>query len=717
MADSLNVIWSKFFDQRTKPLWDRFSGYYRAVVVETNDPLRMHRLRFKCPDMHDFDLKPEECPWAVPAFDMGTKRHGRWAHPYIGDWVWITFERNNPNAPVWVGLANPTRRKFYSYPSVFGKTPVPVNEEGKPQSPPADYNEEYLPKDERPMSHGWQDRYGNLELHSSTGFYPKEHDEAPAPAGADGVQKGQFQASRNKPKINEPDVKQITKLSKYGNFIILGDQGYWWKKDGGSGEFEGDFDKDEQFEIKRWKYLQRLLNEDQPASARDGSPVPFADQRRIEQKTRYGHKIEMRDVGWAQPGPIGSKSRPGEYDTPAYLSKEDKQDFRWIKLRTKAGMLIQLYDKGSHPNDDKFVKRKLIEETAHQTEEEHKYWKDKDARFIRVVTRYGFKFVLDDRGSDDKDAEGMENPRGNGALLKGRRTPGAAVKRSEGDPRGFYFEFNENDELNHLTIGSPLGITFEQNDRYEYAMLATSLGGDYSRPWQKLKENEFLLKPMMAEDPEHGAHHLKLDHENEYIRLKTRSGQGCSPDHVVNETGVDAGWAYTEQGFEARDGSLGDGPWVEVVDCDGRGIWFSHKNEVSVWRARIGSYMIQYMDEQSKTICIVNGDPQDQDTAVKVLCSGTVDIYGADKVNIMSSIGNVNIKAENGNINLQAGETKLTIDHLKPQIRTNAEITKDPDDAGSILFPDLPPIEPTDRGQTYNGPFEEVDSKVVEHPV
>ena len=66
MSDNLNVVWSKFFSHRTRTLWERFPGHYRALVVETNDPLNMYRVRFKCPDLHDFDLPSEDCPWAVP---------------------------------------------------------------------------------------------------------------------------------------------------------------------------------------------------------------------------------------------------------------------------------------------------------------------------------------------------------------------------------------------------------------------------------------------------------------------------------------------------------------------------------------------------------------------------------------------------------------------------------------------------------------------------
>jgi hypothetical protein len=64
---------------------------------------------------------------------------------------------------------------------------------------------------------------------------------------------------------------------------------------------------------------------------------------------------------------------------------------------------------------------------------------------------------------------------------------------------------------------------------------------------------------------------LKIDYENEYIRLKTRAGGGQGPDKPSNPTGVEQ--SELNQGLEARDGSNGDGPWLELVDCQNRGMW------------------------------------------------------------------------------------------------------------------------------------------------
>ena len=260
MSD-MEMTWNKFFQARSETLWKRFPGQYRALVVETNDPLCMFRIRVKCPDLHDFDLNDSDCPWASPAFDMGSKREGRWSHPYIGDWVWVAFERNHPYGIIWTGFATPTRRKYYPLASIFQPTPIALTSNGAIAGPANDYNNEYLPKDGRPMSHGWSDRYGNLDIHNSVGFYPLEHAAQPPPPDFDAIQNAAFQQRQNPPQVNAPDTKYMLRHTKYGSGFILSDQGYWWKKQGDDGEFSGDVAQDEAFEIERWKYIQQLVNE------------------------------------------------------------------------------------------------------------------------------------------------------------------------------------------------------------------------------------------------------------------------------------------------------------------------------------------------------------------------------------------------------------------------------------------------------------------------
>jgi hypothetical protein len=708
--------WDELCKIRTQPLWEKFPGHYRALVVETNDPLNMYRIKFKCPDMHDFDLTAAQCPWAVPSPELGGKRAGRFVHPVIGDWVWITFERQHPYGPIWVGFANPTRRKIYTYPQIYSKTPVSVNETGQPETAPEDYDKDYLPKDGRPMAHGWSDRYGNLELHSSVGFYPTEHKEPPPPPEHDAIQGADFKQQSLKPEVNSPDKKYMARVTKYGHIFIMGDQGYQWKKDDATqvGEFYGDFAKDEEYETKRWLSLQKLLNDNVPNAAdKDG------DQRKQLMLTRYGHRIEMRDVGWAQKGPVESMSRPGEYGPPRILSNEETNDYRWIKLRTKGGMLFQMYDKGFNPKDDKFVSRNLIEESGVKSEQEDKYWGDRDARWVRIITRYGIKMVLDDRGSSPTDATNLEDPRGIGVLLKGRRSPASKQRTITGNPRGFFWEFNERDDANQTMWGSPLGQTMEINDRYQYIILASSLGTGWVPKWQGIKDNEFVLKPAMLVNPERNSHHLKIDHDNEYIRFKTRANKGARPDAPANPSGVRAN--ELNQGVEARDGSKGNGPWVEIVDSQNRGMWFSKQRQLGIWRGSTNRQMYQWIDDRQRKIVIYNNE-----------ANGVVEIYANTQVNVITN-DSINLRADKnifiraGNtIQMQAAGTLFTLSD--GNIQTNATFNGPkvnaficgvfpgpgggcPNSGGSQVMripQPSPPGQrsPTDRGLTYNKPYE-----------
>lgn len=714
MSDNLSMVWGKFFKHRTKTLSERFPGHYRAIVVETNDPLNIYRVRFKCPELHNFDLPAEDCPWAVPAPYLGGKATGSFHHPCIGDWVWITFEKQHPYGPIYTGFADPTRRQMYTLPQISSPTPLPLNAEGKPaEKLPQDYKKEYLPKDGRPMQTGMVDRYGNMEIVSAVGFYPKEHAEAPPAPDFDPLTKQKFSQTNPKPEINDPDKKYILKATKYGNLLLLGDQGYYWKKEDKDekkyGEFTGEAVEDQEFEQKRWLQLQSLVNEDKH-STKD----PDSDQRRNMLMTRYGHKFEMRDVGYAQPGPHDNTAREGEQGSGRYLSKETVRDQRWIKLRSKGGMLIELNDSGVNPKKDKNVQKTLLDEVKSE-QELAKEWENRDSRFIRFNTRYGYKLVLDDRGSDKEDPVANETPRGNGILLKGRRSPGTGGSQPSGDPRGFFFQFIENDLGNSSTWGSPMGHVVELNDRYQYMLLSSTLGKDYSAPYKGLIDIEYVRQPAMGRDPEKTSHHLKLDHQNEYIRLKTRCGKGPKPENAIGST------TGENQGIEARDGTNGDGPWVELVDSENRGLWFSKNTGITVLRAKEGSNMYVYMDDISKKIAIYNNNIEG---SIDLYCLGSINIKSGADVNIDAG-GSISMRSL-GAMKLQGSSTKLSLvsdlqtNGIFRAQRTISELIRVPQPGGletnQLFPPTLPKTAPTDRGKTYNEPFEVIPEDEIRHP-
>lgn len=635
-------------------------GWYRALVVETNDPLNLRRIRIKLPEFHDYDIKPEDAQWAIPAPSSGGKRNGRFENVCIGDSVWISFEKGCIYNPIWHGIATPTRRGLYPIPSVYTETPDMIKHDGTVKSV-NDYDKDYLPKDGRPMSSGWTDRYGNFEISSAVGFFPKEHTERPADPGQDTIKEQPF-VVKELAEQNNPDAKYFVRGSKYGTFEVIGDQGYKWNE-----EFKGDVVEDEEFEIKRWKYIQRLLCEDEPKDK---------DQRRWEVRTRAGHKGEFRDVGW-------NKTRDGELGDQVTIS-DSKLDQRWIKFRTKGGILWQMSDVGSDPTEDEFYKRHLIEECGTATEKEDEYFKDKDFRMFRVITRHGFKLALDDRGTHKTAADKEETPRGNGLLIKGRRSPGRATT---GNPIGFYWEFNENEDAQRLTFGTPLGAVFQMSDDLEYTLLCQSVP-KYPMPWQGIKENEFLLKPVVMESPETESHHFKIDHQNEYIRFKTRAGKGAGPFTRVVKSDTSL---LHQQGVEFRDGTNGDGAWAELVDGRNRGIWLSTRYKLGIWRAEAAKSIYIWFDENKDEICIVNRQS-----------TGKIKIYSNSNIDLISG----------GTINIQAG--KDIILKAGNQVKSNKRVVISDSDA--VAPPTVPDkIFPADRGETYNKP-KEMDIKEVQHP-
>lgn len=456
---------------------------------------------------------------------------------------------------------------------------------------------------------------GNL---SGTVTIETENDEDLDGLTTKAEQKGKNK-DNNEPKVNSPDSKYLAFISKYGHIMTLNDGGYDWKKSeekkpsraitqsGRSssstnpGEFHGEPDRDREFEVKRWLELQKIINENSPSGK---------DQRRYSAQTRYGHKFEMRDVGW-------NKSRAGEFTEESRTIARGTSDERWLKLRTKGGHLIQAIDVGFDSEEDKFVKRKLLDEVDNIDEERN--FNSKDKRQIRFVTRYGFKFVLDDRGSDPKDSDNLESPRGNGLLIKGRR-----------DNKGFGIEFNEKNDINALKLYTPKDSVLEMNDKEEFIILNTK-DREISRPWMKLRDNEFSTSSSRSGNPEQNSFHLLMDKKNKYTRLKTP----------------------LQQGIEMRDES-GGGPWTEIRDGDDRGFWMSRARNFGVWR-NIDEEMFCMLDDGSNSILIQNNKKEGK---IQIFCEGNVEIASSKAVNFKGQ--SINFRSAS-NINFQAGSQSAVL--------------------------------------------------------
>lgn len=704
-------------------------GFYRAVVTETNDPLNMNRIGVDCPDIHGYGLGNSQ--WAVPAPSIGGNGSSFFVSPTIGDIVWIGFEKGDPNVPIYFGFANPTKRGMYAFQQIHRETDVILNIDGKIDKRLTDtekYDPRYLPKDGRPMKTGYVDSYGNSDMSSAVGYFPKTHGQQRSQSSdITGTESEELKKRYNIPEINNPDLKYMLRMTKYGHIQLMSDQGYWWYRDRESendnnlGEFSGDHDEDFRYEAKRWLNIQRMVSEDNPTGE---------DRRRQMFMTRYGHLFDMRDVGWGQLGPIESKSRSGEHGPPRFVSNEYRRDQRFMRMRTKGGMYFIMGDRGFHPAEDKYVRRNLVDDLRQQDQDLERHWGgDKDARFIGLMTRYGWKFVLDDRGSDARKADKLERPRGLGMLLKGRRRPGTGTEDSTsslGKQRGFFFQMMEKDDMNSLMMGSPMGHSFEMSDKYQYMMMSSTLGRKWSEEWKGFERHEYNTRPMMSRNPERNSHHLKLDHANEYIRLKTRGGRGQKPiipesESSSSEENVsNIGKRELQQGFEARDGSGGDGPWVEIVDAQHRGIWMSKTEQLLIIRGKKRKKLYIWLDDRSKDVCIYNGE---RNGTIKVHSRGNIELKSDRNITIEAG-GSLNLKGRRVNLQAEAGAKMLMTGNIFSNARINAQMFRGEfpgvmpgPGAGRPVVADIPDIEmvqsvlvpekiePSDRGKTYNGPF------------
>jgi hypothetical protein len=296
-------------------------------------------------------------------------------------------------------------------------------------------------------------------------------------------------------------------------------------------------------------------------------------------------------------------------------------------------------DSGFHPEEDLFYARKLIEEIGPDVDQEQDAeWTKRDARQLRFVTRWGTKFVLDDRGSDPVDAETNEVPRANGWLQKTRRS----WTNEPSIPRGFGFEAVDKDELNTSRWYSPKSKIVELNDRLDYVLMCTDTEFEISREWQKLRENEFALMPAMADLPENDTYHLKLDKHNGYLRLKTAAGgdnqrRGEPFELSIADIGLN-------QGLEARDGRFGtEGPWTEVVDLEHRGMWLSKGQQLGIWRSKEGKDQFIMINDGNSSIIIRNNE----DGPIQIFCQKDIEIIAGE---------NLALKA-GAKISLKAGTT------------------------------------------------------------
>lgn len=86
------------------------NAFYMAIVEDTNDPLKLGRVRIRIPSLHggnennSFYLDNSSLPWAKPAILNGAGNDvGQFIIPTKGTRVFVSFEYNDKSKPIYFG--------------------------------------------------------------------------------------------------------------------------------------------------------------------------------------------------------------------------------------------------------------------------------------------------------------------------------------------------------------------------------------------------------------------------------------------------------------------------------------------------------------------------------------------------------------------------------------------------------------------------------------
>ena len=95
----------------------RYAGVMKGIVIDTNDPVELDRVKVRIPQLHGFmdeetygpiskdivrksRMSDEDLPWASVCYPFGST-----TQPEVNQVVWIMFVNGDANSPVVIGWA------------------------------------------------------------------------------------------------------------------------------------------------------------------------------------------------------------------------------------------------------------------------------------------------------------------------------------------------------------------------------------------------------------------------------------------------------------------------------------------------------------------------------------------------------------------------------------------------------------------------------------
>jgi len=85
----------------------KFHGFYRGKVLDNDDPDKLGRIKVEVFSVFD-GISASDLPWAVPAFPLfvgSGSDFGNFAVPEVNSHVWVFFEGEDYNQPVYFAEA------------------------------------------------------------------------------------------------------------------------------------------------------------------------------------------------------------------------------------------------------------------------------------------------------------------------------------------------------------------------------------------------------------------------------------------------------------------------------------------------------------------------------------------------------------------------------------------------------------------------------------
>lgn len=261
----------------------QFSGLTLGVVVDTDDPMQMGRLRIFCPSLNDSPKKPQLLPWAAyitpfggsinnseyyrgaeetNATSSGSLHYGFWGIPEMGAQVLVGCVDGDPRRRFWIGCV-PEHQQTHTIHNgrwkwANGAVDGPLTGDGSPMQPA--YSHANTAFDGRNDSPEWRSRiadYQTTAVSEDIGQLPNSKQSA-----ALDQQNAQITA-------NDPDTWERA---------TLGSQGYDW-----SGFKKLDYKSSRVVGLST-PGMHSLVMDDRPFNSR------------IRMKTTAGHQILLDDT-------------------------------------------------------------------------------------------------------------------------------------------------------------------------------------------------------------------------------------------------------------------------------------------------------------------------------------------------------------------------------------------------------------------------------------